>query len=578
MDAQTTLEGKPLAWATWRATLVLTLAVLAARVVFLLVSPLELTGDEAHYWEWSRRLDLSYYSKGPGVAWTIWATTHLFGDTAWAVRLGAALSGAVTMLVLAQLGRDCSDGDDRVGFFAALAFVLAPGFAAMNLLMTIDGPYLMCWALASWAAYHVTRRIESGGNATGPMIAFAAALGVGFLYKYTILLLIPGLLIYLLIRRRRLRVTGANALGVLLALVVFAAVISPVIIWNAREGWPTVRHLIGAIGLPGGDMSQAVANEHASYSPVWTLELIGAQIGLMGPPLFTLIVASVVWAMRNRGGNRDEPSGWPAELLMICIGTPVLVFYFVISFIHETQGNWPVAGFVTLLVLVARRVVGELPRYHDMVRDWLALAPDERPKMGLLRQKPETVWQVAWHWTVAFGIGAQIVIVAIAFATASPMLQKTKLIGRLYGTEPFAAALADEIHRVEQKTGVEPIVIADRYGEASLLAFYLPGHPRVFCAQRYFGDRASQYDFFADTNLADPALIGRPAVVMRSSQAAWQRAFVADTMDPIELPESSTRGQRWRQSDNHYYVIWKFGGLKADPSDKPDSLDADTPR
>ena len=35
--------------------------------------------DEAYYFQWSRHLDASYISKGPGVAYTIWAGTHLFG-------------------------------------------------------------------------------------------------------------------------------------------------------------------------------------------------------------------------------------------------------------------------------------------------------------------------------------------------------------------------------------------------------------------------------------------------------------------------------------------------------------------
>ena len=36
---------------------------------------LDLSPDEAHYWEWSRRLDLSYYSKGPLIAYLIAALT-----------------------------------------------------------------------------------------------------------------------------------------------------------------------------------------------------------------------------------------------------------------------------------------------------------------------------------------------------------------------------------------------------------------------------------------------------------------------------------------------------------------------
>lgn len=54
--------------------------ILAAVLAFEFVShflyinvncPLDLSGDEAHYWDWSRQLDWSYYSKGPAVAYVI---------------------------------------------------------------------------------------------------------------------------------------------------------------------------------------------------------------------------------------------------------------------------------------------------------------------------------------------------------------------------------------------------------------------------------------------------------------------------------------------------------------------------
>src|SRR5271168_1754492 len=42
--------------------------------------PRDLAPDEAHYWDWSRHLDWSYYSKGPGVAWLIRASLEFFGN------------------------------------------------------------------------------------------------------------------------------------------------------------------------------------------------------------------------------------------------------------------------------------------------------------------------------------------------------------------------------------------------------------------------------------------------------------------------------------------------------------------
>ncbi|MBN2445977.1 MAG: hypothetical protein JXO22_04595, partial [Phycisphaerae bacterium] len=63
------------------ACVALLLAGAAYNVWFLLDNcAIDLAGDEAHYWEWSRRLDLSYYSKGPLVAYIIHAGRYLFGS------------------------------------------------------------------------------------------------------------------------------------------------------------------------------------------------------------------------------------------------------------------------------------------------------------------------------------------------------------------------------------------------------------------------------------------------------------------------------------------------------------------
>ena len=45
------------------------------RVYFILTCPFDLTADEAQYWEWSRHLDWSYYSKGPMIAYLIYLGT-----------------------------------------------------------------------------------------------------------------------------------------------------------------------------------------------------------------------------------------------------------------------------------------------------------------------------------------------------------------------------------------------------------------------------------------------------------------------------------------------------------------------
>src|SRR5438309_8043027 len=70
--------------------------------------PLDLAPDEAHYWDWSRHLDWSYYSKGPLVAYLIRAACALSGS--WsenltnnqmlAVRLPAVICGSLLLVSL----------------------------------------------------------------------------------------------------------------------------------------------------------------------------------------------------------------------------------------------------------------------------------------------------------------------------------------------------------------------------------------------------------------------------------------------------------------------------------------------
>src|SRR5215813_5439928 len=82
-----TKQAEPLATArSWRWPALETLLILGAAALHLAYlacdCPLDLAPDEAHYWDWSRNLDWSYYSKGPLVAYLIRLGTELAGGIA----------------------------------------------------------------------------------------------------------------------------------------------------------------------------------------------------------------------------------------------------------------------------------------------------------------------------------------------------------------------------------------------------------------------------------------------------------------------------------------------------------------
>lgn len=484
-------------WATWRTTWLFAVAVLLARIAYLLwICPYELAGDEAHYWEWSRHLDLSYYSKGPGVAWLIAASTALFGVSEWAVRLPAALAAFVATLALARLATAAGQGDERPGFAAALLFTLTPVFYGSAQFMTIDGPLYACWLITALILW----RIYEGGGTPARYAGAGLAIGIGILFKYTILLLLPFVVFLILFRR-----SPANSNGRLTsAIALFATMVlasSPVLIWNYREGWPTLAHLMGHAGLPGGDLAPA---RSWSYNPLWTLGYLLYPIAVLGPPATVLIVLALREGWRNR---TTEPHPWRVCSFAMAVSSPILCFYLALSFRTDVELNWAAAGY-TVMLLPASTLVCNLYSSHDAARS-------------------------AWRWCVGVGVVCAAVISFAKWpvdAVTGASIHGTKLktpsiFRRVSDHSTIARNVEKAARRLEKATGKQPFIVASGYSRASLLAFYLKGHPTVYCASPFMGGRESSYDYFRDTSLGDPSLMGLPAVMVGANGWLWDESL-----------------------------------------------------
>ncbi len=516
-----------LSWAGWPETILLVLVLLVIRIIHLVwLFPIELVGDEAHYWEWSRRLGLSYYSKGPGVAWMIAASTGLFGVSEWAIRLPAALSSAIGGLALARLANDIT-GDQRAGFLAVVAFSVIPIFQFEALLMTIDPPFMASWIICAWIAWHAFRAHEDGRQPWLLWGLLGLAMGVGFLVKYISVLLAPGLLLYAVLRRKKLRWDRRLLAAILLVLVCFAIGISPWIVWNAENGWPAIRHELGHLGAPGGDVEPEWQNPHGLAS---MLELLAAQIGVLGPPMFALVVLATVRAIRER---RDGPERWTAHAFLLSVGLPTIVFFILVSLMTRVEANWPISGYLTLLVLVAGYSVSEFPRWRRRRRNWERHAGAAREAGVKPPSPPRNWWVICWRWAAGFGL-VTATIVAFPHAWAQvPVAGEAIPMYRLTGAREQAAFVDQLRDDLQERTGKEPLVIAGHYGTASQLAFYLEGRPTTFGAGSYVGYRESQYDYWDATDLSDPQLRDRPVVMVGTPAEEWRDEFDFKTFETM---------------------------------------------
>jgi 4-amino-4-deoxy-L-arabinose transferase-like glycosyltransferase len=478
--------------------LLLVLGILAARAVYLAtLCPYELVDDEAQYWDWSRRLALSYTTKGPGIAWLIALFTRPLGSHAWSVRLPSALASAVTALALTGLARDTAAPRDRerAAFVAAALFLLAPPFQLTGLLMTIDGPYIACWALAAWAAWRAFEAERLGEPSWAPWAACAVALGTGFLFKYAIALLPPGLAAYGWARRRDFLWDRRAAKRIGAAALLAVVLVSPVVVWNAARGWPGLAHLLNFIDAPGGDRPPALPRP---YDPLWTLGYLATQIGIFGPAL-----ALVALGLLRLRGKRREDSAHAGTVFSLYCAAPMLLFYFLVSFRTKVEGNWALAAFASLLVPAA---LAAATLQDGTTRRW-------------------------WRATVAYGLAAAALIHFPLAAARVPWAGRFVPVHRFQGFGGYARRVGDLVEAVRRRSGAEPFLVAARHGGAARLAFYMPGQPIVACAGSRLGDRRSAYDFFADTDLAAPHFLGRSALLVGASRPAWEAAFRFDELE-----------------------------------------------
>lgn len=501
----------------WVATLLLVGVVTLIRSIDALwLSPYPLIEDEAHYWEWSRRLDWSYYSKGPGIALLIRLTTELFGVSEGGVRMVAVLSSAVTAIGIAGLTRDvfrASALSGRAGYFAAAIFLLTPMYQVTSLLATIDGPYLACWVLAAWSARRATRR-----GAVLAWAGFGLAIAAGFLVKYTILLLVPGVLLFVLLHKRTYRSVRARPVGPLLAIVLASLGLIPVVVWNMQNNWDTFRHLLGHLGVSGGDQASAAE----PWSPLWTLEFIGIQLAGLAATT-GMIVAALGGALRHRG--RSNPN-WAGQLYCMCAAAPILLFYVGVTFFTEAEGNWPIAGYLSLLVMAGYTLVNGLVIHRGRLALWYEL-PLPRPRAGLFRRRPETFRQLTWNGIFVVGLVTAVLSLRPTWATWA-LEQTTGVsvnLGRLVSGKMLAQDAQDLAEQVAEQTGERPVLITQHYGRASLLAFYIEGHPVVHSASSLTGGRRTQYDLWPETDLLRADLVGKNAVLLGATAGQWEQYF-----------------------------------------------------
>ncbi len=413
------------------------LALLAARLTFIQQIGLELSPDEAYYWDWSRTLAWGYYSKPPLVAWLIHLFTLKLGHTEYGVRVPAALCHTFYLALVYYLGQRLFDR--KVGLWAALAAAAGPLSAIYGFVMTIDPPLFAFWTAAlcfTWQAVETKKSFD--------FLKLGLVLGLGLLTKQTMLAFVVLLFFWLWwTPENRALLRGPKPyLALLVAFVLFL----PNLWWNASHSWVTFRH----------------TEEHFQGEGLFLLgpaKFLLEQAGVITPIIFLLLLY-VFLLFLTRPKLRENPK---LRFLFVFSALP-LTLVFPLSFFREVNANWPhpfyASGFVFLSALILR---GNWPSQKRLFLRRVFL-------LGVLL--------------------GMFIMVTVYQLPRTPEKFPPKIQRLLYKFKGWK----DLAHWVAFHQKREEIIIALRRDYAAEMAFYLPGKPRPYTF--WEGHPRNQYDLW----------------------------------------------------------------------------------
>ncbi|MBC8094373.1 MAG: glycosyltransferase family 39 protein, partial [Akkermansiaceae bacterium] len=403
---------------------VLIAALFIGRLAYIGSGMIELSGDEAYQWVWSKHLALSYYSKPPMIAYTQWLGTHLWGDVAFGVRFFSPVLAAITsFLLLRFLARHVSG---RAALMLVLISTTTPLLGIGSTLLTIDPLSVFFWICAMLAGW----RAVQPESKTTDWLWVGLWMGLGFLSKYTALFqLLCWAVFFVLWKPARPQLRRA---GPYLALLVNALCTIPVLIWNSQNNWITLSHVAVNAGL-----------QSQKWNPR-ALEFLGVEMGLLNPVYFIgAIWASIAFWRRLRENALAN--------YLFAMGTPLFLCYFLWSFHSRVLPNW--------------------------------IAPSVLPMFCLMTLYWHDRWPAVRRW--AKGVLIVGIVLGAAFAA---FLHEPDLIKHIAGRplppkpDPFtrvrayqeSARIVGELRENLLTEGKPVFIICSHYQNTGLITFYLP--------------------------------------------------------------------------------------------------------
>ena len=283
------------------------LAALAVFVHFLFNSKYGYFRDELYYAACGEHLAWGYVDHAPLVALASRISRGLFGDSLFALRLLPALSAAPKVWLAGWMAREVG-GARFAQFFAALSVLLAPIYLTFDNFLSMNAFEPVFWMACAAIVLRILR--VSGPVLAGPEVKngasprlwllFGVVAGIGILNKHSMLFFGSGIAIGLLLTSARKQFARIEIWA---ALVIALLIFLPNLLWEIRNGYPTIALLHTVIGT--------------KYSTISPLTYIGEQFLLVNPLAAPFWLAGLCFFLFDREGRKYAVLGYAYLVVLL---------------------------------------------------------------------------------------------------------------------------------------------------------------------------------------------------------------------------------------------------------------------
>jgi len=283
---------------------------------------LPLHGDEAYYWMWSHHLQTGYYDHPPMIAYMI-HLTNFISEAEWGVRLTNVLSLSISALYIFKLAGEMFD--KKIALNSIIIFYSVILVHAGFIITTPDSPLILFWTLTLYYSYKAIFFGKTKDYALSGIF-----LGLMMLSKYTAILFVVVLLIFLVIKRRDVFANFNFYLAIILALLF----VFPMLWWNYQHQWISFNFQLGH-----GSTKTFEIYPHLFF------EFFAGQFGIFSP-IFTAIL--FYFLAKEKLFFKDN------KLFFISLSVAVvLLFFFYKSFYMRMALNYTAPAYIGGAILTA---------------------------------------------------------------------------------------------------------------------------------------------------------------------------------------------------------------------------------